>query len=115
MLRFALIALVTLLVSQPASADYYVLGDTLYEQCSNSDATDWSYCSGYILGTIDAFKLLQKLQGLAQTICVPVPVNRRQLVDIVAKHLRDNPDDRHVPATVAVLTPLTLAFPCDTE
>jgi hypothetical protein len=46
------------------------------------------------------------------TACIPEGVAKRQIVDVVTKHLRERPQDRHLTAVSIVAEALAEAFPC---
>lgn len=69
-----------------------------------SDLSNQSMILGYVTGINDG------LEGLI--ICTPQQVTAGQLVSIVEKYLRDNPDKWNQVASIIVKDALVSAFPC---
>lgn len=90
-------------------------GNSLYAECSapQGDAVYYSKasrCMGYILGVYDDMMVMLQLQYRREA-CAPSGVTAGQIVDIVTKYLRDNPQERHMPAPMLVRIALFEAFP----
>lgn len=112
------------IAAQAAAID----GNELYRLCSRDAATyNDGYCLGYIVGVIDgkgsytppmlAGETLPAytVRAAAQTatsFCIPQGATRRQLYDVVMKHLRDGPQFRHLDATIIIESAAVAAFPC---
>jgi Rap1a immunity proteins len=102
-------ALVCVLSIAPAFADI-VDGNKLWRSCDGDTNTDKGLCYGYAAAVVDSQEaLLAKGKYL---FCVPATGTLGQLTDVVKKHLRDHPEDRHHPATFLVIRALMEAFPC---
>jgi hypothetical protein len=91
----------------------FFTGNKLYEVCMKGgyvpgdgakSTVDFGDCIGYISGAADA--------GWKSEWCPVQGVTRGQVMDIVIKYLRDNPDRRHISADVLVLHALGAAYPC---
>lgn len=60
--------------------------------------------SGFIVGVHDA------VEGIL--VCAPNQVKVGQIVGVVKKHIRENPDKWNQPASTLVINALSSAFPC---
>jgi hypothetical protein len=98
-----------------AHADFFYDGNKLQQLAEADDrfqnGTDVggdSYKSGsligYIVGVVDTSDNV--------LFCTPDNVKIGQLIDIVKKYLRDNPEKRHRPASDLVIDSLSSVFPC---
>jgi hypothetical protein len=103
-------ALAALLALAPcgASADPpwgFMSGNQLLAACdASTDA-----CAAYVMGVMDMADLA-KLSG--HMFCVPHGVIAKQLDDIVARALREHPEDRQAGAASLVLLAVSHAWPC---
>jgi len=78
-------------------------GNTLYASCiTRGNAAS---CDGYIAGVADTLEM-------TRTICIPPRVTSGQLVDVVIKFLKDNPESRHYAGASEATIALGRAFPC---
>ncbi len=113
-------------------------GNYLFTKCDGyqgsttnpEDASQWSWCSGYIIGV---FETNQGPYGVAEIFnkigcpdddercpretiiwCVDVPhdFSNRQVIDIVHLYLANNPAVRHESASFLVTEALKAAWPC---
>jgi Rap1a immunity proteins len=81
----------------------------LVEFCETGDHV----CLGYINGVVDLASMIPSLPKPGSPIfCIPSNVTRRQVADIVATHLRDNPEYRNNEALVEIFVALHQTFPC---
>jgi Rap1a immunity proteins len=78
-------------------------GNRLYEACTGGDV---AFCSGYIAGALD-----NEDRYFVRADCAPEDAKLSELVDVVSAWLRDHPDKRHLPASVAVADSLKAKFP----
>lgn len=87
-------------------------------------------CNGFILGVSSGIELGSLKAGYAAGLpkddwepikrygqivagyCEPERVETKQIVDVVTKFLRQNPEHRHQNAAVVVAMAFTSAFPC---
>ena len=72
-------------------------------------------CTSYLLGYIDAYKIITRvtLRAKQHTICLPDDgLQGEQARLIVTKWLRDNPDELHESERVLIWLALRQAFPC---
>lgn len=69
------------------------------------DYQDAAHLGGFVVGVHDA------LEGVL--ICTPNQVKVGQLIGIVKKYVRDNPDKWNRPASTLVVNALSSAFPCE--
>ena len=78
----------------------------MFESCELDDASfEDGVCYGYVFGVFDS--------NPGDLICAPNGVTGRQLVDIVRKFFKENPEIRHDEAAVLVTVALAEAFPCN--
>lgn len=70
-------------------------------------------CGGYISSIHDSVKDM-RLHDLIKEdpYCMPIGINRGQLVGIVVNYLKGNPESLNASASSSVLTAFSEAFPC---
>ena len=103
------LVLVLLLVSGRATADFQS-GSTLLTICQDTARPmDRMQCLGYIQGISDVSGH-NTISGWRA--CGPEDLTGLQAMDIVLKHLREHPEDRHLAASSLVARALAEAFPC---
>lgn len=116
------LALILAVCAGPTWADdretmmpFYVTGNDLYGWCGGDASWLESLCLGYILGAYDGMSNSHAamLRAPLIRICVPFEATRKQLRDVVFRHLEENPSTRHHTAASRVRLSLTEAFPCD--
>jgi hypothetical protein len=78
-----------------------------------------TFCVGFLTGIQDYDEMLSQLEtdrnggkGLIQHACVPENATTDEVVRVVVKWLRDNPDELHYPASVLAIGALRKAYPC---
>lgn len=98
---FAMLLVATNSLAIAATA--YVSGNDLYAECS----ANTQLCLGFVEAVADSFTSYEP-----SLLCLPGTVTNGQLVDIVAKFLRDNPEERHRTAYMLVAQAIGAAFPC---
>ncbi len=117
---------ILLVLSGAAKADFMDGNDFLAACVNNRE-----YVQGYIAGFHD--KALQDkasvsfyvplsemeknnsfrvLTNVVKDYCAPERATLRQLTDVVCKHLKDNPQRRHIEATILAHEAFREAFPC---
>ena len=102
-----LAALAMLLGSPTSYADY--TGNNLVEHCKDKEAYFGSgFCYGYIAGVGSILSWASD----SYKICVPDGVTGGQVLSIVRKYLKENPESLHQPADMLVTVALRRAFPC---
>lgn len=69
-------------------------------------------CRGYVTGVLDYFWTINALEGPARSVCMPANLTVGQAADIVTKHLKANPEIRHLTASMSVISAMVEAFPC---
>jgi hypothetical protein len=116
MTRLIVPALVALLVSGPA---WGLLGNDLHKWCNGTASPRSDYIKGFEFGSCSGF-----VMGVFETnsgvnggvagfkFCPPKKPDIQQLIDIVRKWLRDNPEKRHYSAESLVAVAFSEAFPC---
>jgi len=87
------------------------------EKLSTSDALESTFCTGYITGSHDTDYMVQMLEEhekitLMKHSCPPSNASTGQVVRIVVKYLRDNPERLNLPASVLVADAVRNSFPC---
>lgn len=110
------------LLGSPVSADFFD-GQELHRLCTSEDVRENQVCTGYAIGVVDSAEDLairasisperfgDNAADLIMPYCVPVGAGGRQLKDIVAKYLTDNPQERHFKAVSLVSLAMMEAFP----
>ena len=84
------------------------------EKLSSGDAVDGAFCVGYVSGIHDAEFMVQMLEEhdkitLMKHAC-PADASAEQVVRVVVKYLRDNPERLNMPASVLVTDALRVHF-----
>ena len=81
-------------------------GNDFIESCSSDDLSyERAACVAYVRGLYDAFRL-------ASSICPPDGVTITQMLEIGRKAIRENPQNRHKPASFLIWESWFLDFPC---
>ena len=115
-MRFAyLFAAFAILASStfcPAHAAY-VDGNDLFRHCEAGENSrnyyqDQAYCLAYVVSAADYLEIQRSIDSKPR--CIPAGVPPIQLVDIVRKFLKDNPDKRHWDAPALVINATIRAF-----
>lgn len=70
------------------------------------------YCMGVIAGASDALIVAWQKDGGKRYFCRPENANNAQLVRVVTKYLKDNPDKLHLSDIALIFLALEKAFPC---
>jgi|ERR1700683_2305483 len=101
-------------------------GNAFLRLCSAIDredktSTEWAWtmgCTGFVSGFTSGMKFGtdyaadkagKKVPGL---FCLPDEVENGQIIRIVLKYVRDNPEEAHQPTSFLVVDALRKAFPC---
>jgi hypothetical protein len=98
------VAVLLLLASSSASADYFTGNDLNQHLLSSERLADIAMFRGYVAGVQDVFN--------GQLFCVPEDVPLSQASAVVKKYLSDNPQLWNKPAKELVVDSLRLAYPC---
>jgi hypothetical protein len=99
-------------LSRPPISD----GNGLLQACAGSDE-DQLLCLGYILGVRDTLEqmadLLSQVQKRdARVFCIPSEATKGQMIDLVVKFLRENPEKRHLFSVDLIGLAFQKAWPC---
>ena len=108
-----ILAVITALAFTGAAQGNFYTGNKLHTLC-NSDDKDWyskGACVGYVIGAVDALMFAQTTQEL-RIFCLPKQVTAVQVVAVIKKYLRENPQDRHYQAGSEISAALAENFPC---
>jgi hypothetical protein len=84
----------------------WITGPTLFNICEDSRNRD---CVSYVTGIVEGMGL-GTLGGGRQVFCVPDGATPGQLADVVAKWMKDNPEQRHKWGALQVLMAVGMAF-----
>ena len=95
-----------LLLSTNGHAQMWEDGNELHTDCGKENMFSAGYCSGYIVGVLDANE-----RASFSPYCRPEGATKGQMRDIVKKWLADNPAYRTIPADAAVTAAMMEAFP----
>jgi len=91
-------------------------GNQLLDACTDQTGHgNIPLCYGYIQGIIDMSWYMTGYLKLEGDFCIPQEITVRQLSEIVAKYLRENPSTRHYRASLLVHIALFQAFPCQKD
>ena len=101
-----------LAMSGQGRAGYYMSANKLLSLCESDSVANQNVCVGYILGVADAAQTLDSEINIRR-YCLPKNVTSSQLEKIAVKHMTDNPQQSHRPASYYVLVSLRAAFPCE--
>lgn len=92
-----------------AQAQTKVDGNELLTQCEATDRAGREYCNGFVVGVSQMF---HETGMYGVHTCPTGVIPQRQLVDIVVKQLRAEPENRHIEARYLISGALVRAFPC---
>ncbi len=87
----------------------FISGHELFEACSETISR--AVCASYVAGIADGLEHAV-IKGSKRLICYPEKANVGQMTDVTRKYLSDNPEKRHLPASLLVFNALSVAFPC---
>lgn len=105
-MRLALAALLFSLQPACAGSGYFNTGNALNSFCQS----DRVYVSTYMVGVADAFSL--NFSGQKNYICLPPTATSTQLADMACKFIKENPEERHLPASGIAYQVLIKNFRC---
>ena len=108
-----------------SSYAYYLSGNELLEDCLesmkilNSEKKNNPFkagiCMGYIEASYDMSDFITIAAHMNETICMEQGISTGQLVGIVVKYLKENPEKLHEQGASLVWMALTGAFPCNKQ
>lgn len=87
------------------------------EKLSSADSVEGGFCMGYLLGSHDTDYMVQTLEEhdkitLMKHACIASNVSTAQIIRVVVKYLRDNPERLNMLAPVLVTDAIRSSFPC---
>lgn len=85
-------------------------GNSLKQELNDQNPAMKAMALGYITGVADVMMQGNAINGF--TACIPIRVNRQQLLDITQKFINENPQTLHYTATGFIASALNSAFPC---
>jgi hypothetical protein len=110
----AFLLIVTFAIPQVSSA-FFIDGSQLAQSmreydkaAANAPGVDWKQANEFTAYVAGAYDTLE----LADLICKPPEMTRRQLNAVVAKYLKEVPESWHRPAAILISEALRKAFPC---
>lgn len=73
-----------------------------------------SYVSGFVQGVFweAEFVRINTNKEMRKPFCRPKDVENAQLVKVVLKYIRDNPEEANEPTAVLIISALAKAYPC---
>lgn len=80
-----------------------------------------AFCTGYVKGLTQGIDLMVKVGDVshkattAAPFCLPDSIALGQVVRIVLKYVRANPEKAHMDTSLLATKALELAFPCSTH
>lgn len=109
-------ALIAGLVGTAVQGQSSFTGNDLIADCVTENPARELACLGYVMGAVDGFRngaaLVENYPDYLK-ICVPNGVTQGQIRDVVITHIRQNPENRHLPASALVFTALNSTFFCE--
>lgn len=104
-------------VAQSDKATSFYTGNELYEICVTEKgeprySANANHCRGFVAGINDFHSMVVHVNGQKPLFCPGDGVLSGQLQDVVAQHLKSNPQTRHYAAAQLATDALTKAFPC---
>ena len=99
----------------PSHANSFMTGNELYTRCQSTLRENIDICSAYIGGVVDGQNVITSTLSINGVFCEPEGVTVQQLMDVVARWLRQHPEKRHYTAASLTLEALDDAFPCRSE
>jgi hypothetical protein len=87
-------------------------GNGYLRNCSAAVDSENAFRLGVCFGYLDGWLERDSAFDKQRLVCRPQTANNQQLMDVVLKYLRDNPQDRHKPIAQHLLNSLPAAFPC---
>ena len=106
-----LVLAILITLSASSYATYYMTGN-IWNQMSNGQK------QGYVMGVVDAFSTADSSLGKGTgfiTECIPSTALSDQLVKIIGKYVRENPEKLHNNMDAIVSASISKAFPCSTK
>lgn len=104
------------------SSTCFANGNDLLNKCNDAiQAFDYNIvksehniaaCALYIEGVADTIRAFDTDQKVLKVCWPKTPLSTAQLVRIVTKYLKENPQNLHVEKSFLVMHSLSLAFPC---
>lgn len=80
---------------------------------TDREAIESIWCTGYISGITDGLRIAPELLGQRPFFCMPQKgVSNDQIIRVIVKYLRENPEQLHQSGRSSALVALTKAFPC---
>ncbi|MES9902804.1 MAG: Rap1a/Tai family immunity protein [Sedimenticola sp.] len=112
MIIVRLVVFTSLLISWSISSA--LTGNELLSYCESEDVSNEAACLSYIEGVIDTEATLSQIHSRLSHMCIPARgVTKGQVMRIVAKFLKDNPEGLHHAVSTDVLLSLSIVFPCE--
>lgn len=76
--------------------------------------TSTAYCLGHVRGADDMHNLYRAVSKSKPLYCMPSGVTMGQMVRIIVKYLKENPEQLHEDGTMLIAAALRDAYPCKT-
>ena len=112
-MKRAILLIGLLLPFNTQAAQMFDSGHDLYKNCSQYEkqlGTSGDFaCMGFVTAVADVLSN-NSVDGVR--VCFPQNVNKQQVVLVVAKYLRDQPEALHFSAVSLTVNALQKAFPC---
>lgn len=112
-MKRAILVIGMLLAFDVQAAAVFDSGQDLFKNCSQYEKQlgtppDWA-CMAYVTAVAD---VLSNNSVGGVRVCFPQNVNKQQVVLVVVKYLRDQPEVLHFSAVSLTVNALQKAFPC---
>lgn len=103
------VAMLSVSGAQAYETNNFLSGNDLHRNCAVANNT---FSGGFVAGVVDAFQTLRAEYDIPISSCIPKGVSVDQMVDVVCKSLKDNPQKRHLSASSLAIVAIAKAFPC---
>ncbi len=109
------VSVVTLFILSMSVSVEAITGNKLSEYCKTvddgrkQDFQATAYCGGNITGVVDGMKYFE----FGNRFCISPEVTRGQIMKVVIKYLKNNPQRLHEDYTELIYSAVTEAFPCN--
>jgi hypothetical protein len=91
------------------------------KQLSEEDFGNVMDCIGYVSGFTEGvyyeamYATAKGKQVAPEAFCIPDDVEHGQLIRVILKHIRDNPENAHKRTSVLIIKALGKAYPCPSK
>lgn len=80
------------------------------EKISAQEESDAGFCGGYLIGLNEGLRIA--VERTKVNYCLPGGLTGEQMVRVIEKYLRENPQELHKPMRTNAIAAFAKAFPC---